>query len=320
MIFATKGGQLYTSQYLSVLLQLKPSQQQKQLLNRTLAVVNNSIRARYLDLNKGFFNGLSVPFDPPNSLPIVPYDLPYDALIRGLDENVIKGRNIDPGLLNHRQRTRWPLSFFNHMLLEEHSANALHVSLTPIINYNTTESVSRYKKLFEETIGEWKKGEDICIKFRPRVQIFTRYDYNKFFLIFALAEETDKVLQPLADKLSGLRSQIGVDMGRVIGEREEDPVMSQEDLHMTLGVCAFPAGEDYFSSNTSFGMYELQYMNQVLLLPKDELLAKYGNEIATLDYVSDVKLELTPEEQELLTFSSRELVLAITGGQLKYRI
>ncbi|VEU20060.1 DEKNAAC100463 [Brettanomyces naardenensis] len=321
MLYASKKPP-NISQLLSVILQVKPTTQQKQLLNQKLVLLNNSIRSRYNDLNRGFFNGLSIPFNPPNSTPIVPYDLPYDALIRGLDESTIIGRSIDPGLLNHSRGTRWPLRYFNDSLLDEQSTNALHASLTPMINYTSEETLTRYKRLVESKVellhSENPDGLYLDVSFKNRFKIFTRYDYSKFFLVMPLSDECLSTLRPISDSFSQMRKDETGDIGSVIGEPNGQPLMRQDDLHVTLGICAFPFGEDYFSSNCSFGMYELQYMNDVLLLPKEELMARYGEEAKTLEYVSDVELTFTPEEINQLAFKSNELILSIGGGQLRY--
>ncbi|ODV85789.1 hypothetical protein CANARDRAFT_27878 [[Candida] arabinofermentans NRRL YB-2248] len=271
------------------------------------------------DLHAGYFNNVKIPFKIINHTPLFAYDVPYDMLIQGYSIKEIVGREISPPMLN--LNTRWPANFQNPSMYDVTSTYNFHCSLTPIVSYESPESVNTYHKnfltMFEELKSQ-KKNTSINLDFKKNIDIFTKVNYSKFFMVLPVSDNTRLELDDLYIKSNEIRFQNEADIGSVLGE-EDEPVKHLEGLHVTGGICGIGYKEDL---NHLFGMYELFYMNEVLLKPKQELLEKYGGDASNngLKHISDVQLQLTDKEIEMLTFVSSDVVLNISGAQLIYKL
>lgn len=308
--------------YASVLLRLHINSHQSQILQSILCRVNESIAQRFVDLKRGFFNDLEIPFNPSSDTPLISHDLPYDSLIRGLGEETIKGRPINPRLLNFGHNISWPTKFFNDELDPIGSYCPPHISLTPIVNYTSPDSLVSYKQSFEKELPNWKDSLTQPVQFNPTFNIFTRYDYNRFFLVLTLSTKVSKIIEPIMSSCCQLRLKSAIvrdgtpDIGTVIGESPTAPVMSQTSLHVTLGVFNFPLKS--INRGNRFGMYELYYLNEVLLKPKDYLIKKYQSK--ALNSISDPWLQMSETERNELQMHIDRYILSLSGSELRYNI
>ncbi|KAG7692202.1 hypothetical protein KL930_005140 [Ogataea haglerorum] len=301
----------HAKHFASVLLSLKPVERQRVLLHRHLVDLNNALRARFNDLRNGYFDYVAIPFDIEKQ-PIRPYDLPYGALIRGRDEKMLQNRLIEPQMLN--LKTKWPNLFYNDFLYSNLSTYHVHVSLTPIVMYESDESIVHYKREYQKRSKQLRdsgKYSPVPINLDGKVKMFTRVDYQRFFLALPLDEPTVKLIEPICDAFCDIRFSQD-DIGYVNGEVPGSPTWKIDGLHVTLGMNALPQPP---TNNFPFGMYELSYLNNVLLKPKEELLKTFPDRLG-LDLISDVKLELTREELQELQFESSRLVCSLDRGEL----
>ncbi|KAH3664260.1 hypothetical protein OGAPHI_004612 [Ogataea philodendri] len=297
--------------FASVLLSLKPSEAQRSILHKHLVNLNDAFMARYNDMQKGYFNNVTVPFNL-ETQPIYPFELPYGGLIRGQSELALKNRLIEPQMLN--LKARWPTVFYNDFLYSDRSTYHVHVSLTPIVLYESDSSIIHYKREFSRLCKGFResgKHRNFPLRLDGKATIFSRIDYQRLFLALYLDKDTTERLDSLCGPLNKIRfSQ--PDIGYVNGEQESDPVKKLDHLHLSLGMSVIrpkPFG------NFPFGMYELFYLNNVLLLPKEQLLKKYPEHRA-LNFISDVKTELDPQELDILQFESSRLVCSLDRGEL----
>ncbi|KAG7876901.1 hypothetical protein KL905_005190 [Ogataea polymorpha] len=301
----------HAKHYASVLLSLKPLERQRVILHRHLVDLNNALRARISDLRKGYFDDVAIPFDVEQQ-PIYPYELPYGGLVRGQDEKVLRNRLIEPQMLN--LKTKWPNLFFNDFLYSDLSTYHVHVSISPIVMYESDASIIHYKREYQRRSKQLRdSGKFSClpINLDGKVKMFTRIDYQRFFLALSLDEPTVKLIEPICDTFCDIRFSQD-DIGYVNGELPGSPMQKLDSLHVSLGMNAL---QQPATNNFPFGMYELSYLNNVLLKPKTELLKTFPDRLG-LDLISDVKVELTREEIQELQFESSRLVCSLDKGEL----
>ncbi|GME77541.1 unnamed protein product [Ambrosiozyma monospora] len=91
---------------------------------------------------------------------------------------------------------------------------------------------------------------------------------------------------------------------------------------MTLGFGTGPEllGHKDRVSNYRMGTYELFYLNEVLLKPKDELIEKYGKDVPTLQYISDKDARINDEDLQGLKIVADSIMLVIKNGQLTTKL
>ncbi|GMG34704.1 unnamed protein product [Ambrosiozyma monospora] len=68
------------------------------------------------------------------------------------------------------------------------------------------------------------------------------------------------------------------------------------------------------------GTYELFYLNEVLLKPKEELIEKYGKDVPTLQYISDKDSRVSEEDLQSLNLVADSIMLVIKNGQLTTKL
>lgn len=288
--------------YATSLLMLPVSTTQKLLLNQLLTDFNKSIRARFNSLLRGQFDRVSIPFDTPEYLPIVPYEMPYKALINGWSYKDLVGRPISPKML--KTSAIWPVKFSDRV-------DRYHISLTPIITFKNEVAVAQYSREFAKAIGEYQQIHPNPVVFNIDLQsypqVFTRYDYSRFFLVMKLSQESSKTLMPLVNRLNAILDTVP---GEVLGQDEHGRVA---DLHVTIGMCAGPS---VFEQNHPFSMYELYYMNKVLLQPLDKLV-----EYKVVDKSwNNLRMSLTRDEIRALEFQTNEISLVTNHSQIITKI
>jgi len=327
MLYTVKRGSLVTKNYITSFLNFRPTIVQRKLLKNILTEFNNSIARRLNDIQSGFFRDAKVKFNPrKDEYNIYPFELPYNVLIKGNTESNIIGQEIWPGMLSLPGSPFIPRKFQNFNLSENNPIPNTHISLTPLINYKSTDIFTLYKSAFEKKVREIKpilsELKSSTFSFHPFPRILSNYNYSTFYLVLPLSNESHRKLKPLSDELSHLRSELldeypNAEQGIYPGEDKERTLLYQPCIHYTLGRMKIPARKD---QNLQFGMYETFYMNEVLLKPKSQLVDVFGAGMRYLSKISDGKLSLNTKEVENLKFTPRDLTLSLSGSQLRYNL
>ncbi|GME75773.1 unnamed protein product [Ambrosiozyma monospora] len=165
MLYGTRLPQKSYPYYATIMLRLRATETQRKKLTLHLLKFNESLRSRYNDLQKGFFNNLAVPYTNPTS-PILPTDmLPYEALIRGIDSDQMTGRLIDPSMLNvssyRTAKANWPLWYGGSGLDLPFDKYKLHCTLTPTVSFRDVDGLSGFKRRYFELIEKLGKEGDL---------------------------------------------------------------------------------------------------------------------------------------------------------------
>lgn len=274
----------YASAYLEV--KLREDSQAKRL-SETVSRANQRLSRNVQRLREGYYDTSVLPFSMDPCYPLQ-LDLPYELLSHatpstscnytsGGDTDVteaiyskyFKGRPISPANLDCQGW--WPTEF--KYIGTKVQTSDFHVSLLPLIRFNSDTDIARFRKLFEQVVERINPANaKVPVKFQtadggaPVLEILPKHDYNKLFLAMCISrnDKANSMLNEIQIALAQARLTNTVCPGHVTGELDNNSVVdwAQSLLHMSVGVCN--RGE----ACLGFGQNELFYMNK-MLLPAD---------------------------------------------------